>query len=205
MGTQGIEKTLADETDILVNRIAQQGVDGIIGGFPCQDISFAGGGAGIQRDTSGDATTRSGLFWEMVQTVCLVRPKYWLMENVAALLNRGMGTVLGAVASSGYDAEWDCIPASAVGAPHHRARTYILAHLCSERGERLLPGQIQRQPEFSRFQDVRGVEDLRNRPDVFGPLLCGGGVRVAQRLHGIGNGNPPCIIREITKGLKCAE
>lgn len=190
------EKALADETDKLVNSIIEQGVDGVIGGFPCQDVSLAGKGAGL-------AGARSGLFWEMECTVRLVRPIYWLMENVAALLARGMGTVLGTVATCGYDAEWDCISAGAVGAPHTRPRIYILAYNRSKSGyERLTPQQIQRQPEFSWCENVRRVEDLPDRPDLYPSKLCGGGDGVAKRLHGIGNGNPPCIIREITKGLR---
>lgn len=94
--------------------------DVICAGFPCQDISQAGGRAGL----SG---ARSGLFWEVVRALRVVRPKYLLLENVAALLRRGMGTVVGALAESGYDAEWDCIPASHVGAPHLRDRIWAVA------------------------------------------------------------------------------
>lgn len=95
-------------------------VDVVTAGFPCQDISLAGEGAGL----SGE---RSGLFWYILRTLCLVgRPKL-LLENVAALLNRGMGTVLGALASFGYDAEWHCIPASYVGARQLRDRVWIVA------------------------------------------------------------------------------
>ena len=95
--------------------------DIITGGFPCQDISNAGKRAGI-------TGARSGLWGEMVQTIRMVRPKYTLVENVAALLHRGMGTVLGDLAEIGYDAEWDCIPAAALGAPHIRDRVFIVAH-----------------------------------------------------------------------------
>jgi DNA (cytosine-5)-methyltransferase 1 len=58
----------------------------------------------------------------------MVRPLYAIVENVAALLSRGMGTVLGDLAEIGYDAEWHCIPASAVGAEHERDRIWIIAH-----------------------------------------------------------------------------
>lgn len=200
--SQGFEKALEDETYILGHFIVEQGIDGIIGGFPCQDISHAGKGAGIQKDATDHATTRSGLFWAMVETVCLVRPRVWLMENVAALLSRGMGTVLGAVASCGYDCQWDCVGAGTVGAPHHRARTYILAYPSGERGERVFPKEIQRQPEFSWCENVRRLEDLPESTDLYTSTLCGGGVRITERLHAIGNGNPPCVIRELTRGLK---
>lgn len=95
--------------------------DMIAAGFPCQDISNAGKRAGI-------TGTRSGLFGEVVRAVRLVRPKFVLLENVAALHNRGLAEVFGALASLGYDAFADCIPASHVGAPHDRDRTWIVAH-----------------------------------------------------------------------------
>lgn len=96
-------------------------VDMITGGFPCQDISYIGKGAGIDGE-------RSGLFFELMRIVRMVRPRYVLLENVPALLGRGMGRVLGALAESGHDAEWECISAAAVGAPHIRERVFILAY-----------------------------------------------------------------------------
>ncbi len=92
--------------------------DVIVGGFPCQDISLAGKRAGV-------AGARSGLYREMVRAIRLVRPRFAIMENVAALLGFGMGRVLGDVAEDGYDAEWDCISAFECGAPHGRDRIWI--------------------------------------------------------------------------------
>ena len=96
-------------------------VDVICGGFPCQDISCAGKGAGIH-------AARSGLWWEMLRIIRLVRPRYVLVENVAALLNRGLDEVLGSLAESRYDAEWQMLSASSVGAPHRRERVFVVAH-----------------------------------------------------------------------------
>ena len=96
-------------------------VDVICGGFPCQDISTAGRGAGINGE-------RSGLWAEYARLVGELRPRYVIVENVAALLGRGLDRVLGDLAALGYDAEWHCIPASAVGAPHQRDRIWIVAH-----------------------------------------------------------------------------
>jgi DNA (cytosine-5)-methyltransferase 1 len=96
-------------------------VDVIAGGFPCQDISYAGKGAGL-------AGERSGLFYEVARIVREMGPRVVVLENVAALLTRGMGDVLGTLASLGYDAEWHCIPAAAVGAPHIRDRVFVLAY-----------------------------------------------------------------------------
>ncbi len=100
--------------------LIEEGVEIIAGGFPCQDISAAGRCAGI-------TGSRSGLWREMLRTIRLVRPKYAVVENVAALLHRGMGTVLGDLAESGYDTEWNCISAADVGAPHLRERIWVVA------------------------------------------------------------------------------
>ena len=101
-------------------------VDVICGGFPCQDISIAGKGAGL-------AGERSGLWREYARLVGELRPQYVIVENVSALLGRGLGDVLGDLAALGYDAEWHCIPASAVGAPHRRDRLWIVAYPDGER------------------------------------------------------------------------
>jgi DNA (cytosine-5)-methyltransferase 1 len=98
-----------------------QRVDVICGGFPCQDISNAGLRAGITGE-------RSGLWKEYLRIICDLRPRFVAVENVAALLIRGMDVVLGDLADCGYDAEWDCISAAAVGAPHIRKRMFILAY-----------------------------------------------------------------------------
>ncbi len=96
-------------------------VDLICGGFPCQDISNAGNRAGIDGK-------RSGLWGEFNRIICELRPRYVLVENVSALLGRGLDRVLGDLAASGYDAEWDCIPAAAVGAHHRRDRVFIVGY-----------------------------------------------------------------------------
>tara|TARA_B100001123_G_scaffold303510_1_gene338814 strand:+ start:153 stop:962 length:810 start_codon:yes stop_codon:yes gene_type:complete len=96
-------------------------VDVIAGGFPCQDISVAGKGAGL-------AGERSGLFFEIVRVARLLQPRAIVLENVAALLARGMGSVLGELAAIGFDAEWHCIQAAAIGAPHIRDRVFVVAY-----------------------------------------------------------------------------
>jgi len=96
-------------------------IEVICGGFPCQDISVAGKGAGI-------TGTRSGLWSEFARLIGEIRPQFAIVENVTALRSRGLGRVLGDLAKIGYDAEWHCIPASAVGAPHERDRLWIVAY-----------------------------------------------------------------------------
>lgn len=107
--------------DVKTYRGDEHECDVVCGGFPCQDISFAGRGAGL-------AGERSGLWSEMARIIGVARPRYVIVENVAALLGRGLGTVLGDLAAIGYDAEWHCIPASYVGAPHRRDRVWIIAN-----------------------------------------------------------------------------
>jgi DNA (cytosine-5)-methyltransferase 1 len=96
-------------------------VDVLCGGFPCQDISVAGRGEGIDG-------ARSGLWSEYARLIRELRPRYVVVENVPALLGRGMDRVLGDLAARGYDAEWDCLPASAFGAHHQRDRVWIVAY-----------------------------------------------------------------------------
>ena len=122
-------KTLTGET------LREHGisVDVICGGFPCQDISVAGKGAGIEGE-------RSGLWSEFARLIGELRPQYAIVENVSALLNRGLDRVLGDLSEIGYDAEWHCIPASAVGAPHRRDRIWILAYPSIDEGRSLAVG-----------------------------------------------------------------
>jgi DNA (cytosine-5)-methyltransferase 1 len=103
-------------------RLLADGVqaDVICGGFPCQDLSLAGKGAGLDG-------ARSGLWSDYARLIGEVRPGYVIVENVAILLARGLDRVLGDLAALGYDAEWHCISASHVGAPHERDRLWIIA------------------------------------------------------------------------------
>jgi len=111
-----------DIRELTGERLCADGIfpDVICGGFPCQDISVAGKGAGL-------AGERSGLWSEYARLIGEIRPQYVIVENVAALLGRGLGRVLGDLAALGYDAEWHCISASEVGAPHRRDRVWIIA------------------------------------------------------------------------------
>jgi DNA (cytosine-5)-methyltransferase 1 len=108
----------------------------ICGGFPCQDISITGKQKGIDGE-------RSGLWAELRRIIGDVLPQYAIVENVPNLLSgnngRWFGKVIGDLATLRYDAEWHCIPASAIGAPHQRDRVWIIAypHENGEMGERL--------------------------------------------------------------------
>jgi DNA (cytosine-5)-methyltransferase 1 len=96
-------------------------VDVITGGFPCQDISAAGKGEGLEGK-------RSGLWSEMARIISEVRPQYALVENSPMLTGRGLDVVLMDLAEIGYDAVWTVLGADDVGAPHRRKRIWILAY-----------------------------------------------------------------------------
>jgi len=108
------------DEDVTTAEFSPGEADIIVGGFPCQDVSRAGKRAGITGE-------RSGLYREMVRALRVVRPKHAIMENVAELLGDGLDVVLGDLAEIRYDAEWDCISADNVGAPHGRDRVWIAA------------------------------------------------------------------------------
>jgi DNA (cytosine-5)-methyltransferase 1 len=117
-----------DVRNVTRERLEADGITGvsvITGGFPCQDISLAGKQAGINGN-------RSGLWGELARIIGEIRPKYAIVENVTALLSgergRWFGRVLGDLAEIGYSAEWHCIPASEIGAPHHRDRVWVIAY-----------------------------------------------------------------------------
>ena len=117
-----------DVRNLTAVRLRTDGIEPnvICGGFPCQDLSIAGKGAGLWR--------------EFARIIGEVRPRYVIVENVAALLGRGIARVLGDLAALGFDAEWHCIPACAVGAPHRRDRVWIIAYASSEGRWQELPG-----------------------------------------------------------------
>jgi len=124
-------RTYDDVRSLTHERLSADGiaVDVISGGFPCQDISIAGRKAGLKDGT------RSGLWSEIGRLVRDIRPRYLIVENVPNLLSgpderpgAWFGRVLGDLAEVGYDAEWESIPASALGAPHPRERVWIVAY-----------------------------------------------------------------------------
>lgn len=99
---------------------ARPAVDVVCGGFPCQPVSVAG-----KQLAQADERWLWPAAWAVIRDL---RPRFAIMENVPGLLARGMGDVLGDLAAIGYDAEWDCVPAAAVGAPHRRDRVFVVAY-----------------------------------------------------------------------------
>jgi DNA (cytosine-5)-methyltransferase 1 len=112
-----------DVRTLTADRLRRDGItaNAIAGGFPCQDISYAGYGAGL-------AGERSGLWFEYARLVGELGPDVVIVENVSALLDRGMGDVLGTLSDLGYNAIWDTVSACAVGHSHVRRRVFIVAY-----------------------------------------------------------------------------
>ena len=124
-------------------------VDIICGGFPCQDISSAGKGAGI-------TGSRSGLWKEYARIIDEVRPQYVFAENSPLLRTRGLGVVLEDLASMGYDARWGVLGAWHVGAPHKRDRMWVLANSNS--------GGCWKDRERGRMDEVQGARSNQRLP-----------------------------------------
>jgi DNA (cytosine-5)-methyltransferase 1 len=196
-----------DIRDLTADILAADGItsiDLICGGFPCQDISLVGKGAGL----SG---ARSGLWSEQARLIRELRPDVVVVENVAALLGRGLGDVLGDLAALGYDAEWHCIPASAVGAPHRRDRVWIVAHRSGSGLERHAghgaPGGRQGQNGPTSESGLRGGElalwRWDDEPDV-GRVAHGVPHRV-DRLKALGNAIVPRIAELIGRAIMNAQ
>jgi len=180
--------------------------DVICGGFPCQSISNAGKREGITE------TSQSGLWYELYRVICSLRPRYVVLENVSAILSRGIGIVLGNLAEAGYNCEWCCIPASYIGACHQRDRIWLVAYSQSERtGE--YKSRLRGQSERRDLQtDVHTNEKIsftwRNTPhELKGnwrgwsikPVLCRGndgvpsGLDRTKRLKALGNSIVPQV------------
>ena len=113
--------------------------DIICGGFPCQSISVAGNRAGITEES------RSGIFYELMRVIRMVRPRFVILENVAAILNNGLDIVLGELSQAGYDAEWSVISASSLGACHRRSRWWCVAYSNSERLQRQMFSKMEQE------------------------------------------------------------
>lgn len=170
-------------------------VDVVSGGFPCQDISAAGKGAGIDG-------ARSGLWREMHRIINEVRPEFAFLENSPLLVGRGLARVLGDLAEIGYDAEWLVLGADAVGLPHRRARLWLLAHAAGlhrharhslePRGTRQSQMQPGRLPGISLYQEWKEARQGDVRVGVFRRPDDGVAPEVDE-LKALGNGQVPAV------------
>lgn len=176
--------------DICTFNPAPGSADVVVGGFPCQDISKAGRQAGIK------IGTRSGLFYELMRVVCMVRPRYIVMENVAAIANNGMDAVLGQLAEAGFNAEWACIRASDLGALHRRERWWLVAYPIGNRSEGDMQQEIPWQRSIQRIESLRSVAHLRVGPSSDTPRLLRGTDGLPNkldRLRALGNAVVPQV------------
>jgi DNA (cytosine-5)-methyltransferase 1 len=108
--------------DVCTLRLPERpNIDIVYGGFPCQDISAAGAGAGL-------AGERSGLYFELERIVRETKPAFVFLENVPAIRTRGLGRVVWGLSELGYDCRWTVVSAAEVGAWHLRKRWFLLAH-----------------------------------------------------------------------------
>lgn len=172
-------------------------VDLIAGGFPCQDVSLAGRRAGLQ----GERTT---LWSEFARIIRELRPRWVLAENVPGLLSSDSGQFFGDIlrdlAACGYDAEWDCISAAAIGAPHKRDRVFIVAHPKSEHGAWAFGARTGRRESQVQARDgIRaGVWDALD-PRVL--RMADGLPHRVDRLRGLGNAVVPQVIERIGRTI----
>ncbi len=163
-------------------------VDVVSGGFPCQDISAAGGGEGITGE-------RSGLWKEQARIIGEVLPRFALVENSPILTSRGLGTVLGDLAAMGYDAEWGVLGAHHAGAPHKRDRIWIVGRSNATGDES--PEKQQRQICQSRgmgkdVADAQGVGGGTSRQEGSESQWADGTGGSGQQYAGI-VANPDCL------------
>ena len=142
-------------------------VDVVTGGFPCQDISAAGKGVGLDGE-------RSGLWGEMARVICEVRPSYAFIENSPMLTIRGLDRVLWDLASMGFDANWGVLGADDVGAKHKRDRIWVVAYTNHTERRRELRGfrglqkcikEWDTHSTFNQPEPVRMVDGIPNRVD----------------------------------------
>lgn len=114
-----------DDVRTLSSKQIDVPIDIIYGGFPCQDISTAGNGKGLDGE-------RSGLFFEIMRLSKEIEPKFIFLENVPAIRTRGLDKVTKELALAGYDCRWDFVSAEEMGAPHYRNRWFLLAYTNSK-------------------------------------------------------------------------
>lgn len=199
------------ETDFTVHRGR---IDVLTGGFPCQDASIAKQDGQGQQGLQGG---RTGLFFQMCRAIEEIRPKYVVAENVANLLKTNGGTdfsrILSELARMGYNAEWRVCRASEVGAPHHRARLYLVAY---SSGIRLQPSESffrYVHEEVSPFSwSVNGATAQIVRGGSWNsepPIICldhGVPSRLVRRqLHGYGNAIVPQLGKAIFEAIQQRE
>lgn len=184
-------------------------IDVVSGGFPCQDISAAGKGKGLQGD-------KSSLWFEMLRIIREIRPRYAFIENSPMLIHRGLETILSNLNEIGYNAKWCIIGASNIGAPHHRKRLWLLAYTDKPGLERLSKTRKKEKPkpwntcthisDSSIFKNYVSVHDSDQNPQQTTAQkiswwetepqldrMANGVANRVDRITAIGNGQVPVV------------
>lgn len=165
----------------------------ISGGFPCQDISSAGNGAGIKQGT------RSGLWLEMSRIINEIRPARVLVENSPVLTSRGLGIVLGDLAEMGYNAKWGVLGAGHIGASHARERIWVLASYPNMlNGKWDSQQKVQGESTLQRSTPSRSYPSYAEMSAIFEPKLDRHSNRLpnqVDRLRAAGNAQFPGVVR----------
>jgi DNA (cytosine-5)-methyltransferase 1 len=170
-------------------------VDVICGGFPCQDIALSGTGLGL-------AGERSGLWFEYLRIVRLLRPSFVVIENSAALLIRGADRVLCDLAASGFDAEWQVVRASDFTLPHRRERLFIVAYANGEHGTAWVGTEQNGTPEiFPRRLRQRDATRIQAADHLIGMDDGIRGRTYRLRGHAVGNAVCPAVAHWIGRRL----
>jgi len=174
-------------------------VDVISGGFPCQDISVAGGVDGING-------ARSGMWKEMARIIGEVRPKFVFVENSPMLTSRGLGTVLADLSKMGFNAEWGIMGADNTGLPHRRKRIWLLATNTDCKHEKWMFQQkipkIRGIPRINAYGMDKSEQGLRS---ILSPGLCrtcNGLPGQMDRLKAVGNAQVPRVAKFAFEILK---
>lgn len=196
------------KTDFTIHRGR---VDILTGGFPCQDASIAKQDGKGQQGLQGE---RTGLAFQMLRAIDEIRPRFVVAENVANFIKVNGGsdarTILTELARLGYNAEWRICRASEVGAPHHRARLYMVAYAIGirlQKVESFFSNVCEKTSPITWLFNGTSVQNLRggyweNQP----PVLCvDDGVPtklLIQQLHGYGNAVVPQVVMQIFKAIE---
>lgn len=184
-----------DDVQTLDGRPWRGIVDVVSGGFPCQDISSAGRGAGIDGE-------RSGMWRHMARIIGEVRPKFVFVENSPMLVSRGLDRVLGDLAQMGFDAQWGVLGAGDIGGPHQRNRIWIVAiHPNRQRlqaSEPRLTNMEAQNANQKNAWDIAGAVSVDGQGRILDDYFCRNDDELANwmdRIKAAGNGQVPAVAR----------
>jgi DNA (cytosine-5)-methyltransferase 1 len=173
-------------------------VDIIYGGFPCQDLSVAGRGAGLEGK-------RSGLFFEIVRLAKEIKPQFIFLENVPAIRTRGLDVVVKELADLGYDCRWGALSAHDVRAPHKRERWFLIAHSSGKRlsngDERSRIGVTKEAQSWSEPSGMGSEEDWNKKTWTDFVRVDDGVPSRVDRVKSLGNSVVPAQAREAFRRL----